>query len=99
MRPAGDGAALAQAIMKDALVLRLPREDEEQEFLRAHKATTPGDPNFLHYYQEGMPLARYLEVLAEHARGRIFRRITFRRLSCLRLRRRELSGECLSATN
>jgi predicted acetyltransferase len=55
--------------MKDVLVLRLPREDEEQEFLRAHRATTPEVPNFLHYYEEGMPLARYLETLAEHARG------------------------------
>ena len=55
--------------MKDVLVLRLPREDEEQEFLRAHRATTSEVPNFLHYYEEGMSLARYLEVLAEHARG------------------------------
>lgn len=55
--------------MKDVLVLRLPREDEEQEFLRAHRATTPEVPNFLHYYEEGMALGRYLEVLAEHARG------------------------------
>jgi predicted acetyltransferase len=55
--------------MKDTLVLRLPREDEEQEFLRAHRATTPEVPNFLHYYEEGMPISRYLEVLAEQARG------------------------------
>ena len=55
--------------MTTALVLRLPREDEEQEFLRAHRATTPEVPNFLHYYEEGMPLARYLELLSEHARG------------------------------
>ena len=55
--------------MRDALVLRLPREDEEQEFLRAHRATTPDVPNFLHYYEEGLPLTRYLQVLAEHARG------------------------------
>jgi predicted acetyltransferase len=54
---------------RDALVLRLPREDEEQEFLRAHRATTPDVPNFLHYYHEGMPLTRYLQVLAQHARG------------------------------
>jgi predicted acetyltransferase len=51
------------------LVLRLPREDEEQEFLRAHQATSPEVPNFLHYYQAGMPFRRYLEVLAERARG------------------------------
>jgi predicted acetyltransferase len=55
--------------MRDALVLRLPREDEEQEFLRAHRATTPEVQNYLHYYVEGMPFARYLQVLAEHARG------------------------------
>ena len=51
------------------LVLRLPRLDEEDEFLRAHQATSPGVPNFLHYYEEGMPLTRYLEVLAEQQRG------------------------------
>lgn len=51
------------------LVLRLPTTDEEEEFLRAHRATSPGVPNFLHYYEEGMPFGRYLEVLAEQARG------------------------------
>jgi predicted acetyltransferase len=51
------------------LVLRLPREDEEQEFTCAHRATTPETPNFLHYYQEGMPLSRYLILLKEQARG------------------------------
>jgi predicted acetyltransferase len=49
--------------------LRLPREDEEQEFLRAHRVTTPEVPNFLHYYEEGMPFARYLEALKQCARG------------------------------
>jgi predicted acetyltransferase len=49
--------------------LRLPREDEEQEFLRAHRATTPDVPNFLHYFDEGTPLSRYLDVLKERARG------------------------------
>ena len=47
------------------LVLRLPRPDEEQEFLRAHRATSPRFPYFLHHYTEGMPLARYVEVLEE----------------------------------
>jgi predicted acetyltransferase len=56
-------------VMKDTLELRLPREDEEQEFLHAHKATTPEVPHFLHYYEEGMNFVRYLEVLAEQARG------------------------------
>jgi predicted acetyltransferase len=51
------------------LVLRVPRESEEAEFLRAHRATSPGVPNFLHYYEEGMPFRRYLEVLAEQERG------------------------------
>ena len=51
------------------LELRLPREDEEQEFLRAHHATTPDAPNFLHYYEPGMTLARYIELLQQHSRG------------------------------
>lgn len=49
--------------------LRLPTPDEEQEFLRAHRATSPDVPNFLHYYEADMPFARYLEVLRQHARG------------------------------
>ncbi len=55
--------------MQTDLILRAPREDEEQEFLRAHRATSPEVPYFLHYYQEGMAFRRYLEVLAEQARG------------------------------
>ena len=55
--------------MNSTLELRLPREDEEDEFLRAHRATTPDVPNFLHYYDDGMSFVRYLEVLAERARG------------------------------
>jgi predicted acetyltransferase len=51
------------------LVLRVPKESEENEFLRAHRATSPGVPNFLHYYEEGMSFLRYLEVLAELERG------------------------------
>ena len=51
------------------LVLRRPREDEEEEFLRAHRATTPEVPYFLHYYEEGMSLRRYLDVLDERERG------------------------------
>jgi predicted acetyltransferase len=53
----------------DNLELRLPREEEEQEVLRAYRATTPDAPSFLHYYEPGMPLARYIEVLEQHARG------------------------------
>jgi predicted acetyltransferase len=51
------------------LVLRVPREDEEEEFLRAHRATSPEVPSFLHYYREGMPFGRFLEVLADQQRG------------------------------
>lgn len=51
------------------LVLRRPRQDEEDEFLRAHRATTPEVPYFLHDYEEGMPFSRYLDVLDERARG------------------------------
>jgi predicted acetyltransferase len=55
--------------MQTDLTLRLPRQDEEEEFLRAHRATSPEVPSFLHFYKEGMPLSRYLEVLAEHEQG------------------------------
>jgi predicted acetyltransferase len=55
--------------MPRSLVLRRPRIDEEDEFLRAHRATTPRDPNFLHHFEEGMSLGRYLEILAERERG------------------------------
>jgi len=55
--------------MQADLILRVPREDEEEEFLRAHRATSPHVPSFLHYYVEGMPFRRYLEVLAETERG------------------------------
>ena len=51
------------------LVLRVPRESEQAEFLRAHRATSPSVRHFLHYYEEGMPFRRYLEVLAEQERG------------------------------
>ena len=51
------------------LVLRLPGVDEEEEFLRAHHATTPDVPSFLHYYEEGMPYLGYLDLLERHARG------------------------------
>jgi len=54
----------------NVLELRLPREDEEQEFLCAHRAATPEVPNFLHYYQDGMPFGRYLEVLTQQAQGK-----------------------------
>jgi predicted acetyltransferase len=52
------------------MILRLPREDEAPEFLRAHRATSPQDPSFLHFYEEGMSLAQYLNVLADCREGR-----------------------------
>jgi predicted acetyltransferase len=55
--------------MQVDVILRTPTEDEEEEFLRAHRATSPEVPHFLHYYEEGMPFRRYLEVLAEQERG------------------------------
>jgi predicted acetyltransferase len=51
------------------IVLRIPREDEEAEVLRAHRATSPTYPSFLHYYEEGMSFGRYLAVLREQERG------------------------------
>jgi len=51
------------------LILRPLRANDEEEFLRAHSATSPDYPSFLHYYEEGMPLGRYLEVLGEQERG------------------------------
>lgn len=55
--------------MPRMLVLRHPRLDEEGEFLRAHRATTPDVPTFLHEYEDGMPLGRYLDILDERERG------------------------------
>lgn len=55
--------------MSETLVLRRPAPEEEDEFLRAHRATSPEVPYFLHYYEAGMPLARYLEVLDEREQG------------------------------
>ena len=55
--------------MPNTLELRRPRLDEEDEVMRAHQATTPEVPHFLHHYQEGMPFHRYLEVLDEQERG------------------------------
>jgi predicted acetyltransferase len=55
--------------VEDRLKLRRPRLDEEPEFLRAHRATTAEVPNFLHYYEEGMPFGRYLEILEQHTHG------------------------------
>jgi predicted acetyltransferase len=55
--------------MPSHLTLRRPREDEEEEFLRAHRATSPEVPSFLHYHEDGMPFRRYLDLLAEQENG------------------------------
>ena len=51
------------------LVLRRPRNDEEDEFMHAYRATIGDVPNFLHYYEEGMSLSHYLALLDERERG------------------------------
>jgi predicted acetyltransferase len=55
--------------MPEALVLRRARLDDEDEVMRAHRATSPDVPAFLHHYQDGMPFAQYLEVLDAQERG------------------------------
>jgi len=55
--------------MTEELTLRLPRDDEEQEFLCAHRATSPEVPYFLHHYTEGMPFQDYLQILAKQGQG------------------------------
>jgi len=55
--------------MGEQLTLRLPREDEESEFLRAHRATSPEVPFFLHYYAEGMRFRAYLDLVEDQRRG------------------------------
>lgn len=37
--------------------------------MRAHRATSPEVPSFLHYYTDGMSFRRYLDLLAEQDRG------------------------------
>jgi predicted acetyltransferase len=48
--------------MRSDLTLTRPREDEEEEFLRGHRVTSPR-------FRDGMPFRRYLEVLAEQEHG------------------------------
>ena len=54
---------------RPGVVLRLPALDEREELLRAHRATSPEVPYFLHHYRQGMTLRRYLEVLADYRGG------------------------------
>jgi len=51
------------------LILRRPLIAEEEEFLRAHRALSPEYPSFLHFYDEGMSFAHYIEVLENVERG------------------------------
>ena len=67
--PGADLRAHMGNAMNDQLTLRLPREDEEDEFLSAHRATSPEFPYFLHYYREGMPFRDYLQALSDQRRG------------------------------
>jgi predicted acetyltransferase len=53
----------------DPLLLRLPTPAEEQEFLRAHRATSPEVPYFLHFYSDGLRFSDYLELLAQQRSG------------------------------
>src|ERR1044071_3148985 len=55
--------------MEQPLVLRLPGPNDEDEVMRAHRATSPQTPHFLHGYKEGMSFARYLELLEQRRRG------------------------------
>ena len=56
-------------IVLSDLELRRPRLDEEQEFFRAVNATSPDSLHFAHYYKDGMPFERYVQVLQEQERG------------------------------
>lgn len=49
------------------LVLRVPIVADEPEFWAVHEATSPGYPSFLHFYEDGMSLPQYLDVL-QHVR-------------------------------
>ncbi len=51
------------------LILRFPGPDDEEEFLRAHRATSPEVPYFLLRYEEGMAYDRYCTMLRDQQRG------------------------------
>jgi len=53
----------------DELILRLPGDAEASEFMRAHQATSPEVPSFLHFYSDGMSLSQYLSVLSNWKQG------------------------------
>src|SRR5689334_11789123 len=54
----------------DDVMLRLLTADDGAELLRAHRATSPDAPSFLHFYSDGMPLSEYLDVLAYWREGK-----------------------------
>lgn len=55
--------------MKPEVVLRKLKMEDEDELLKAHRATSPEVPSFLHYYEDGISIARYLEILEEQENG------------------------------
>lgn len=56
------------ALPHPRLELRFPRPDEAAEFLRA-KDAAKDNPTFLHYHDEGMDFAAYLQRLREQQQG------------------------------
>ena len=59
----------AAGLRHPSLVLRPLAADDEDEWRRAHRATTPTTPSFLHYYDAGMPFDAYLRRLDAQRRG------------------------------
>src|SRR5678815_6097058 len=73
--------------MRSDLTLRLPGEGEEEEFLRAHRATSPEVPSFLHYYEDA-PVSelhkRHLRRFLDPAtRMKLFARVSLLLVSLL----------------
>ncbi len=57
-------------MLSDKLTLRLPGPDEAEELWRAYRAIDPTESiRILMYYEEGMPFARYLQILDEQRCG------------------------------
>ncbi|MBP6716864.1 MAG: GNAT family N-acetyltransferase [Acidobacteria bacterium] len=54
------------------LTLRLPTVHDEAAFWRAHEATSPAHPSFLHHYTEGMSFEAYRDTLAAHEPAFLF---------------------------
>lgn len=60
---------LKLSFVEEKLTLRFPTEEDEPEFLRAHRATSPEVPYFLHYYHQDMAFHDYLRMLDDQHRG------------------------------